>query len=272
MRRRYSLVLVTAGLVLALRPTAGQNAATPAAAPPARTGYLAAGQMPDVARIVPPAPAAGDARFSADMAIYRATRSLEGSARWQMAIADDNVSTNGILNAFSCPLGVQLTPENAPRTRALITRANIDTLRPAVALKKQYQHKRPFQVETGKVCLSDRGRAALETDPDYPSGHTTASWEAGLILAELAPDAASDILARARAFGESRIVCGVHNASAVEAGRMTSTAVFAAQHGSAEFRADADAARAELAALRATKSEKPGRCSEEAATVASAVF
>jgi hypothetical protein len=35
------------------------------------------------------------------------------------------------------------------------------------------------------------------------------------------------ILARARAFGESRVVCGVHNASAVEAGSMTDTAVFA---------------------------------------------
>jgi acid phosphatase (class A) len=258
------------GVALALRSTAGQNA--PAAAPPAaRTGYLTASQMPDVTRIVPAAPATGDARFAADMAIYRATRSLEGSPRWAMAIADDNVSTNGIMAAFSCPLGLAQLGENAPRVRSLIARANVDTLRPALALKRLYQHKRPFQVEEGKVCLSDRGRAALETDPDYPSGHTTASWEAGLLLAELAPDAASEILSRARAFGESRIVCGVHNASAVEAGRMTSTAVFAAQHASAEFRADMEAAREELAALRG-KSERPPRCSDEAVTVATRVF
>jgi acid phosphatase (class A) len=264
-----AFVLTGFGVVLALRPTAGQNAAP--ARPPARTGYLAPAQVPDVTRIVLPAPASGDPRFAADMAIYRATRTLEGSPRWAMAIADDNVSTNGMLSAFSCPLGLAQLGENAPRVRALISRANVDTLRPALALKRLYQHKRPFQVEAGKVCLSDRGRAALETDPDYPSGHTTASWEAGLILAELAPDASSDILARARAFGESRIVCGVHNASAVEAGRMTSTAVFAAQHASPDFRADMDAAREELAALRA-QAQKPARCTDEAATAAMRVF
>jgi acid phosphatase (class A) len=52
---------------------------------------------------------------------------------------------------------------------------------------------------------------------------------------------------------------------------MTSTAVFAAQHSSAEFRADMDAAREELAALRA-KAERPARCTDEAATLAMRVF
>ena len=50
-----------------------------------RTGYLSSAEMPDVIRIVPPAPADGDARFKADMAIFHATRALEGSARWKLA-------------------------------------------------------------------------------------------------------------------------------------------------------------------------------------------
>ena len=264
------VAVVLLGIVGALRATAGQS--VPPARPPARTGYLTPAQLPDVSRIVPPAPTAGDARFSADMAIFRATRALEGTPRWAMALSDDNVSTNGILGAFSCALGVQTTTDTLPRLRALLGRANVDTLRPALALKKQYQHLRPFQVESGKVCLSDRGRTALESDPDYPSGHTTASWEAGLILAEIVPEASSEILARARAFGESRIVCGVHNASAVEAGRLTATVVFAAQHVSAEFRADVDAAREELTALRALHADRPERCKDEAATLASGPF
>jgi hypothetical protein len=49
--------------------------------------------MPDVKQIVPPAPAAGDPRFTNDMAIFRATRSLEGTPRWAMALADDELST-----------------------------------------------------------------------------------------------------------------------------------------------------------------------------------
>jgi acid phosphatase (class A) len=256
----FSLILIAA-----VRAIAGQAPAPT----PSRSGYLAQEQVPDVIHIVPPAPLVGDARYTADLAIFRATRSLEGSDRWVLALSDDNVSTQGLMNAFSCALGVTPTAENAPRLRGLITRANADTLRAAVALKRQYQHKRPFQVAEGKVCLSDRGRAALETDPDYPSGHTAASWEIGLLFAELAPDAASAVLTRARAFGESRIVCGVHNASAVEAGRLTATAVFAAQHGSPDFRADAEAARAELALLRARAAERPASCAVEAATLAS---
>lgn len=267
---RRGIALILLGLVCVWHSVAGQTPAP--AAPASRTGYLTANQVPDVSQIVPPAPATGDARYAADMAIFRATRALEGTPRWMMAVSDDNVSTSGILNAFSCSLGIQATAENAPKLRALLARANVDTLRPAVALKRKYQHKRPFQVESGKVCLSDRGRVALESDPDYPSGHTTAAWEAGLLLAEIVPDASSQILARARAFGESRIVCGVHNASAVEAGRLTATAVFAAQHASAEFRADVDAAREELSALRARRPEPPGSCKDESALLAQSFF
>ena len=50
-----------------------------------------------------------------------------------------------------------------------------------------------------------------------------------MILAELEPDRASDILVRARAYGESRVVCGVHNASAVEGGRIIAAAMVAAK-------------------------------------------
>jgi acid phosphatase (class A) len=78
-----------------------------------------------------------------------------------------------------------------------------------------------------------------------------------LVLAELAPDSATSLLARARAFGESRIVCGVHNMSAVEAGWMTATAVFAAQNASAAFRADLDPAKTELSTLRTSASVDP---------------
>jgi len=228
------------------------------------SGFLTAADMPDVARIVPPAPSTGDARFVADMTIFRNTRSLEGSKRWSLALSDDDVSLAGLFHAFRCALGLTLTRENAPKVTTLIQRANLDSSAASKRLKDLYQHKRPFQVAEGNVCLSPQGKAALETIPDYPSGHTTAGWETGLILAELAPHDASDVLARARAFGQSRVVCGVHNSSAVEAGWMTATVVFAAQNASAAFHADLEAARIELAALRAASKTKPEGCALEA--------
>jgi acid phosphatase (class A) len=230
-------------------------------------GYLTSDQISGVGRIVLPAPKTDDARYQEDMAIFRATRSLEGSARWALAQSDDNLSIAGLLHAFRCPLGLALTPEEAPKLTALITRANSDAGAASNLLKIRYQHKRPFQVAEGDVCVSALGKAALERSPDYPSGHTTLSWETGLILAELVPEASNDVLARARAYGQSRIVCGVHNTSAVEAGWMTATSVFAMQLSSPEFRKDLDAARMELATLRARVKSKPEGCEAEAATL-----
>jgi acid phosphatase (class A) len=88
----------------------------------------------------------------------------------------------------------------------------------------------------------------------------------------LAPDVATSLLARARAFGESRIVCGVHNMSAVEAGWMTATTVFAVQHASAAFRADLDAAKTELSTLRRGASVDAAVCAMELKTLAKDPF
>ena len=187
----------------------------PAATPARVRGYLTSDQTSGVVRIVLPAPTTGDARYQADMAIFRATRSLEGSARWALAQSDDNLSIAGLLHAFRCALGLTLSPDDVPKLTTLIARASSDAGAAANVIKVKYRHKRPFQVAEGDVCLSPPGKERLERSPDYPSGHTALSWDTGLILAELVPGAANDILARARAFGQSRIVCGVHNASSV---------------------------------------------------------
>ena len=122
------------------------------------------------------------------MAIFRETRKLEGSERWKIAQSDDNLSLPGLLGAFACSLGIQLTAENAPKITALLNRANEDAYLAADVIKRRYKHKRPFQVEEGSVCVSPQGKAVLEESPDYPSGHTALSWETGLILAELSPE------------------------------------------------------------------------------------
>jgi acid phosphatase (class A) len=216
---------------------------------------------------VPPAPMTGDPRFQADMAIFHATRSLEGSERWALAQSDDNLSLAGLLHAFHCTLGLTLTPNDAPKLTALLTRVNSDAYSAANVIKIRYQHKRPFQVAEDDVCVSPSGKAALERSPDYPSGHTALSWETGLMLSQLAPDKVVDLLARARAFGQSRVVCGVHNLSAVEAGWMTATAVFAMQMSSPEFRKDLDTARTDFASLRAAAKATLDGCEVESRTL-----
>ena len=231
--------------------SAALSAQQPGTAPVPARGYLSSAQISGVALVVPAAPTTGDPRYQADMSIFRETRKLEGSPRWKIAQSDDNLSLPGLLNAFACSLGVRLTPENAPKIAALLNRANEDAYRAADIIKRHYRHKRPFQIEAGDVCISPQGKAALEKSPDYPSGHTTLSWETGMVLSELDPEHAIEILRRARAFGQSRVVCGVHNLSAVEAGWMTASAVFALQISAPEFTKDLAEARAEFASLKA---------------------
>ena len=125
------------------------------------------------------------------------------------------------------------------------------------------KRKRPFTVDKGKTCVG--------VDPeslDYPSGHATVSWAFGLILAEIAPDRATAVLARARAYGDSRTFCGAHNASAVETGRDAGAAVIAALHSSKEFKADLAAAEAELLALRKSHPYGSEACVTEAGLTA----
>ena len=162
-------------------------------------GFLSSTQLPDVIRIVPAAPADDDSRFTADMAVYKATRSLQGSARWTIAQSDDEVTTAGLFKAFRCALGVNLTRDNAPLVTSLVIRSNADSSRASNVLKQFYQHKRPFQIVDGPVCVTPQTKAELSRNPDYPSGHTTASWETGLVLSQIAPERTTAILTRARA-------------------------------------------------------------------------
>ncbi|MDI1363496.1 MAG: phosphatase PAP2 family protein, partial [bacterium] len=110
--------------------------------------------------------------------------------------------------------------------------------------------RRPYLDSAAPICEARTDH--LAQNGDYPSGHTAGGWAEALVLAELAPDRATAILSRGRAFGESRAVCGAHSASAVQAGFMAGSVVVAALHGQPKFRADLDAAREELARVRAT--------------------
>ncbi|PKU26350.1 phosphatidic acid phosphatase [Telmatospirillum siberiense] len=232
-------------------------------------GYLSPDGV-DIVKILPPAPAKGDARYEADRAIFKTTRSFAGSPRWALATNDVKLSTSDMLRDFSCAAGVALTPETVPHLVQVAERAGVDTARSAGVAKDYFKRLRPYRIDEGEIC---QPAAELGDSYDYPSGHTTRGWTWAELLAELLPDQASAILARGRAFGESRIVCGVHNASAVEAGRLTAAAALAAVHASPEFQADLTAAKEELAALRAdAKAARPRDCAAESSLVAQPIF
>lgn len=84
------------------------------------------------------------------------------------------------------------------------------------------------------------------------------------ILTELAPDRAEEILARGRAFGESRNVCNVHWYSDVVAGRLVGAAAVAKLHANEQFREAMDAARVDIERMRREGKSPQGDCAAEA--------
>jgi acid phosphatase (class A) len=261
---------VTAAVALAAAATMGaapKPAAPPMAAPTVK-GYLG-DAAPDTYKILPPAPVAGTVRYEADRKVYLQTRALKDTPRW--SLAQNDVNQFAILKDLSCAVGVELTQANAPKTSALMARVGRDVSQATDRPKDIYKRQRPYLIDDGPTCIAKS--EALSKSPDYPSGHNTWGWTVGLILAELAPDRATPILARARAFGEGRLVCGVHSLSAVEAGRLNGSIVVAALHGSPEFRKDLEAARHEVAAARkAGPAPDPAACAREAEIVAKSPY
>ncbi len=234
----------------ALAQTAPSTPATAAVeqAPKRLPGYLGADGVPDASKFLPPVPADGSRTEQRDFAVFMETRKLEGSDRWKQAAADAVQTPTAFLSDFTCALGVELTPQTAPALTRLISRAGADAGSIVSKVKDVYKRPRPFVGNAQPICIERTD--ALAKSPSYPSGHATAGWAFGLILAELAPDRASEILARARSYGESRVVCGVHFVSDIDQGRANGSALFAAEQSNAEFRADLAAAKAELDALR----------------------
>ncbi len=262
-RRRAPVAAIAVWLaLLGALPAAPQSGVT-VSRPPVVSGYLKPEQRPDHTVYLPAPPAPESVLGAADMAVYRATRALEGSARWQLAAHDADIAQRDLFRDFKCSLGVDLGAAQAPAVTRLLTRASADLFPLIGASKDYYKRPRPYLVENLPLCVVPSEE--LTRGGSYPSGHSAAGWLYALLLAETAPDHAAAILGRGRAYGESRVVCGVHYLSDVEGGRTLATALVAALNGGAEFAADLTAARKEIGALRANAARADAAaCTNEA--------
>jgi acid phosphatase (class A) len=230
-------------------------------------GYLVGPSLPDLIPLLPANPAPGSARDNLDRQVFRDTRALVDSERWKLAQRDDKLSVAALLSALRCSMGVEANASNSPHLVKLLARVFTDAMNATEPSKEHFQRKRPFLVDEGPICIT--ATAAFAKTFDYPSSHATISWAFALILSELEPANASQILTRARVFGESRVVCGVHDVDAIVAGRIAGSAVVAALHGNHEFRADLERGRAEIGELHSRSNLAAiGSCASEAALIA----
>lgn len=230
-------------------------------------GYLPRKQYPDSLALLPEPPASGSSRAAADLDAYRATRALRGTPRWEMAIADVNLKFPAAAETFSCALDLPISPEATPHLNMLLRRTLIDLALPTYAAKDAYKRQRPYAALGGSTCEPSEEKK-LSTDGAYPSGHAAIGWGWALVLTELAPERTDALLARGRAFGQSRVICGYHWQSDVDAGREVAAAALARLHADPTFVAQAAQARAEIAQARAQGRRATRDCRAEAAAIA----
>ncbi len=82
--------------------------------------------------------------------------------------------------------------------------------------------------------------------PSYPSGHATVGAMNAILLARMIPERRAALFARGWAYGDARVISGVHFPSDVEAGRILGTVLVGLLDQDPRFRADQDASRHEL--------------------------
>ena len=197
---------------------------------------------PTARRLLPPPPAAGSAALAADEDAYRSTRKLRDTPRWALAAKDADLTfpegrRDVLVRARHAHLGgSHAAPEHAAAPRAQRREP------------RERQAEGALQAPAALMVHGDTSCTPRDQlkDDSYPSGHASIGWAWALALAEIAPDRANAILARGLAYGQSRVVCGVHWKSDIEAGRVVGASTVSRLHADPVFAAQLAAARKEV--------------------------
>lgn len=195
-----------------------------------------------VAAQLPAPPARGSQEEKLELQYLHALVASTSAARMEQARADDAHEDPSI---FDDVVGTSL--KNLPATWALLETVQNEIEVAADDAKEHFARTRPWGVDpTLPNCDAGKGKKPTRS---YPSGHSLLGYSSGLVLAQLMPGKAPEILAKARDYALSREICGVHFPSDTEASHVLGSIVAERVLDTPAIAAKASAARAELAAF-----------------------
>lgn len=210
-------------------------------------GFLSHQATPDSLAILPPPPQEDSVVFLADKVRYESGHVLRNPDRMKLAAEDAHYTHFG--RAFSEAFGMEISEKHTPVLYRLLTRLLQDSHDYAMRdAKEHYKRVRPFVIYKNATCTPEKDKKMAATG-SYPSGHASFGWATALVLSEINPQRETEILRRGIDFGESRVVCGAHWQSDVEAGRLMGAAVVAALHSNTGFTENLNEAKKEFSAL-----------------------
>jgi acid phosphatase (class A) len=267
---RPAIVPILVAVLLAAGCTgSGQHASPPIPEirPGILAGYLKREALPVSLALLPPPPAPGSPAMALDQATAKESIAFQNTPRGTLAAQDAELGFPGVAGTFSCAVQAPIDEQTTPTLYRLLRRSLTDAGLATYTAKDHYRRTRPFVANSTPLC-TPKDQAFLAKDGSYPSGHTAIGWSWALILSEIEPDRGDAILARGRAFGQSRLICNAHWDSDVIEGRFVAAGVVARLHSDPTFQADLGQAKSELTAARA-KGLPPSRdCAAEDAALA----
>lgn len=228
------LFLVCGIVVLAAGAAAAQDAPKPKAHFLSPDDYA-----PDT--LLPAPPKDGSPRALAELAEVRAIERERTPAQFARAHHDEVLEDAHI---FDEVLGSGDVLTRLPATLKLLNDVQVEEKAAASAAKTHFLRTRPWIIDPAlKVCAKD--------DPpqsSYPSGHATMAFSMAVILAQLSPQKAPAVMARAAEYADNRLVCGMHFRSDVVAGQALGTAMALKLMATPALRPEFEAAARELKA------------------------
>ncbi len=209
--------------------------------------FLSYSDVADSLRLLPPPPEVDSISFLNDQAQYQKGYQQRNTQRGKQAADDANISAGQVAQALSEAFGMEISKKNTPEIQKLISKMTEDAGDLATrAAKEHYMRVRPFAFYGVSTC-NTKEQKTLSKNGSYPSGHTTIGWAVSLILAEINPYRQNEILKRGFEIGQSRVICGYHWQSDVDAARVVASAVVARLHANKNFVEQLNKAKAEFA-------------------------
>ena len=209
--------------------------------------YLLENEVADSIALLPPPPALDSIDFLNDKTQYEIGLTLRDTPRGKLASNDADLHGDGVVNSFSKAFGLDITQKNLPQTYKLIQTMTEDAGDLSTrGAKNYYMRERPYAYYNTPPC-NLKQMNELSTNGSYPSGHTAIGFATALVLAEINPANQDAILKRGYEIGQSRVICGYHWQSDVDAARIVAAAVVARLHANDNFNKQLALAKEEVA-------------------------
>jgi len=219
--------------------------------------YFTTAEMPDMMVFMPGPPDSTSVAFSNDVYRYFWGKEMrKDPERAAQAKRDAVYGLDTILEEFEEAFGMKVTKEDTPEIYKVLLEGTATCDSICTLPKKKYMRRRPF-MRFNEPSLMPEDEESLSKNGSYPSGHTLLGWSSALLMMEINPDRANEILTRGYRYGENRIVVGAHWQSDTDASRLAASAAYARLHTSERFLEQMRKAREEFKVKTAPVSVRP---------------